>query len=205
MTLTNLSSSIHLHHTSLKNTQIPNLKQENLARRDVLIGFRIGVGVYGQSVIPSSSPTQQQSPSQSFPQTPSLQLKYRSHPQVLYKPIRTLVSRPKKTFTKNPKMVEFLVVDEIEIQHDGPVIFDVYMANGDHNIVGPELGVFAGSLVNMPFPRVGEEEVESKGSLELGISGLMIDIGAEECESVAVTLVPSLGAVVIGGLRIDAR
>ncbi|KAF5191943.1 hypothetical protein FRX31_018470, partial [Thalictrum thalictroides] len=59
-------------------------------------------------------------------------------------------------------------------------------------------------VVNMAFPCVsgsGDKgmDVKSKGNLELGITGLVEDIGAQHCDIVAVSLVPSLEPVVIRG------
>lgn len=124
------------------------------------------------------------------------------------KTVQVLVQRPKKLRSKSKKgnsTTEVLVVDGIEIHHDGPVKFDVYVAKAHNGVISSGLGEFAGSLVNMPFSRIGKDgiQVQGKGSLELGIGGLVRDIDAQDCDEIAVSLVPKLGEIKIDSIRIE--
>ncbi|XP_058096331.1 polyphenol oxidase, chloroplastic-like [Magnolia sinica] len=129
-------------------------------------------------------------------------------PRPLDSTIRALVQRPKKSRTKSEKddEVEVLFIDGIEIPHNGPVAFEVYVAapyGGD--FVGPDLGESAGSFLKLPHfhIRSSEDAQTKKFSLKLGISNLLEDIDAEGSEKVVVSLVPKVGEVAIGGIHID--
>ncbi|XP_058096722.1 polyphenol oxidase, chloroplastic-like [Magnolia sinica] len=129
-------------------------------------------------------------------------------PRPLDSTIRALVQRPKKSRTVSEKEdeVEVLVIDGIEIPHNGPVTFEVYVAapyGGD--FVGPDPGESAGSFMKLPHFHIhkkGDAE-KNKFSLKLGISKLIEDIDAEGSEKVVVSLVPKVGEVNIGGIHID--
>ncbi|XP_058096720.1 polyphenol oxidase, chloroplastic-like [Magnolia sinica] len=129
-------------------------------------------------------------------------------PRPLDSTIRALVQRPKKSRTKSEKEdeVEVLVIDGIEIAHNGPVNFEVYVAVPyGGNFVGPDLGESAGSFVKLPHSHIrkkGDAE-KKKYSLKLGISSLLEDIDAEGAEKLVVSLVPKDGEVNIGGIHID--
>ncbi|KAF5192248.1 hypothetical protein FRX31_018164 [Thalictrum thalictroides] len=211
---------VPLHHSTLETSQIPfmikSLKPIQTSnkkfthedpkviinrRRVIFISLGCGVRLYSQSLIGTAEPMLH-----------SLPFEFQPQPQIIDRAIRVLVSRPQEAVTKSgrgSKLFEVLVVDGIEVPYNEPVKFNVYIEKM-HNGVGPEFGVFAGSLVNMAFPCVGGSgekgmDVKSKGNLELGITGLVEDIGAQHCDIVAVSLVPSLGPVVIRGFRIEAR
>uniref|UniRef100_A0A6V7QWJ8 Polyphenol oxidase C-terminal domain-containing protein n=1 Tax=Ananas comosus var. bracteatus TaxID=296719 RepID=A0A6V7QWJ8_ANACO len=102
---------------------------------------------------------------------------------------------------------EVLVVEGIELDKDVAVKFDVYINAPDNEGVGPEASEFAGSFVQVPHKhkKGKKEKARMKTTLRLGITDLLQDIGAEDDESVLVTLVPRIGEglVKVGGLRID--
>ncbi|KAF9587411.1 hypothetical protein IFM89_002140 [Coptis chinensis] len=220
---TTISSTLFLHQALVDNDWITKLKpsiysikclkpiftswtqakQENpevINRRNVLMCLGFGTSLYGTSHL--ANPVS----SQTFPLS---ELGYQ--PLVVKKTVTTLVSRPKEVQTKseNDEVVEVLIVDGIQIPHNGPIRLKVYIAKARNGVVGSDLGQFAGSLINMPFTGVGvgeqRVEVKGKGILELGISGLIKDIGAQNCDMVAVSLVSTLGSVVIGGIQIATR
>ncbi|XP_010245323.1 PREDICTED: polyphenol oxidase C, chloroplastic-like [Nelumbo nucifera] len=122
-----------------------------------------------------------------------------SEPRLLDTAIRALIERPKMPPSGKSKRTETLVVYGIDIPKDGAVRLDIYVAKpqGD-SCVGPDLGAFAGSLVvDVARNLIGV------GRLELGLTGIMKEISAEESEKLVVTLVPTAGEVVIGGVRVD--
>ncbi|KAF2305141.1 hypothetical protein P3X46_033300 [Hevea brasiliensis] len=128
-----------------------------------------------------------------------------SFPLVLDKVIRTMVRRPKKSRSKQEKEEEeeILVVDGIELDRDAVVKFDVYVNDEDDLQSGPDNSEFAGSFVNVPH--VHKHGKKMKTCLRLGITDLLEDLGAEDDDSVVVTLVPKYGKgnVKIGGIKID--
>lgn len=128
-----------------------------------------------------------------------------SFPLILDKVISTVVKRPKKSRSKEDKEEEeeILVVDGIELERDAAVKFDVYVNDEDDSPSGPENSEFAGSFVNVPHAHKHGKKM--KTCLRLGITDLLEDLGAEDDDSVVVTLVPKCGngLVKIGGIKID--
>ncbi|KAG6641172.1 polyphenol oxidase, chloroplastic-like [Carya illinoinensis] len=125
-------------------------------------------------------------------------------PIVLDKVIRTVVARPKKSRSKKEKddEEEVLVVDGIEVERDVPVKFDVFINDEDDSPTGPGNTEFAGSFVSVPQQKKGKKK---KTRLRIGISDLLEDLGAEDDDSVVVTLVPRYGKgqATISGIKIE--
>ncbi|KAF2303370.1 hypothetical protein GH714_017514 [Hevea brasiliensis] len=128
-----------------------------------------------------------------------------SFPLVLDKVISTMVRRPKKSRSKKEKEEEeeILVINGIEFERDAVVKFDVYVNDEHDSPSGPDKSEFAGSFVNVPH--VHKHGKKMKTYLRLGITDLLEDLGAEDDDSVVVTLVPrnGKGHVRIGGIKIE--
>lgn len=127
-------------------------------------------------------------------------------PIVLDRVISTVVPRPKKSRSKKEKEEEeeVLVVDNIEFERDARVKFDVYINEDEDEMpIGPDNSEFAGSFVNVPHKHKHGKKM--KTSLRLGLTDLLEDLGAEDDDSVVVTLVPKFGKGLarIGGIKID--
>ncbi|MCL7037081.1 hypothetical protein MKW94_010504 [Papaver nudicaule] len=120
-------------------------------------------------------------------------------------PIRALITKPMVEKSMEGKGTYVLTVEGIEVQNDEPVRFDVFVAKpqgegGDQ--AGPEFGQFAGSLVDLARSR---RNSTAKGSLDLGISYLMKEIGATDCEALVVTLKPRSGEVSVCGVSVEYK
>ncbi|TXG47345.1 hypothetical protein EZV62_026639 [Acer yangbiense] len=126
-------------------------------------------------------------------------------PLVLDKVVSGLVRRPKKSRSKKEKEEEeeVLVIDNIEFERDAAVKFDVYV-NDEDEPIGPGNTEFAGSFVNVPHKHKHVGGKKMKTSFRLGLTDLLEDLGAEDDDSVVVTLVPKYGKglVTIGGIKI---
>ncbi|KAL5772484.1 hypothetical protein ACOSQ2_012408 [Xanthoceras sorbifolium] len=125
-------------------------------------------------------------------------------PLVLDKVVSTLVPRPRKSRSKKQKEEEeeVLVIDNVEFERDSAVKFDVYV-NDEDEPVGPGNTEYAGSFVNVPHKHKHGKKM--KTCFRLGLTDLLEDLGAEDDDSVVVTLVPKYGKglVRIGGIKID--
>ncbi|KAF8659019.1 hypothetical protein HU200_058863 [Digitaria exilis] len=95
-------------------------------------------------------------------------------------------------------VVEVLVVEGIEADGADFVRFDVYVNAMEHEKVSPGAREAAGSFVSLKQP--GMEVVQT--SMRVVLDEVMEDLGAEGDDSVTVTLVPVMGKVRIGGLRV---
>lgn len=120
--------------------------------------------------------------------------------------ISTEVRRPKKSRSKKEKEdeEEVLVIDGIQFDRNYPVKFDVYVNDDDDEPPSrPDKSEFAGSFVNVPHKKRGDNNIRT--CLRLGITDLLEDVGAEDDEIVVVTLVPKLGKglVTISGIKIE--
>ncbi|KAL5576783.1 hypothetical protein UlMin_018482 [Ulmus minor] len=122
----------------------------------------------------------------------------------LEKVISTTVARPRKSRSRKEKEEEeeVLVIDGIEFDRSVGVKFDVYVNDEDES--GPEKSEFAGSFVSVPHGNK-RGKTTLKTCLRLGITDLLEDVGAEDDESVVVTLVPKngKGLVTISGIKIE--
>ncbi|XP_060964353.1 polyphenol oxidase I, chloroplastic-like [Cannabis sativa] len=128
-------------------------------------------------------------------------------PITLDKTVTTVVARPKKSRSKLEKEdeEEVLVIQGIDYANNVPVKFDVYINDEDDDAVtGPEKSEFAGSFATVPHS-TDSGATNIKTELNLGITELLEDIGADDDDKVKVTLVPKSGKgkVKIDGIKID--
>ncbi|CAN6177533.1 unnamed protein product [Urochloa humidicola] len=114
--------------------------------------------------------------------------------------VSAAVTRPRRGNARGHQQheVEVLVVDGIEADGGDFVRFDVYVNAEEHEKVSPGAREVAGSFVSLKQP--GVEVV--KTSMRVALDEILEDLGAEGDDSVTVTLVPVMGKVRIGGLRI---
>ncbi|XVF87526.1 hypothetical protein PTKIN_Ptkin18bG0127200 [Pterospermum kingtungense] len=126
-------------------------------------------------------------------------------PIVLDQILSVNVPRPKKSRSKKEKEEEeeILVIDQIELDGDSFAKFNVYVNDEDDLTIGPDNTEFAGSFVHVPHKHKGAKKM--KTCLRLGLTDLLEDLGAEDDDSVMVTLVPKVakGNVKIGGIKIE--
>nr|CAB3470875.1 unnamed protein product [Digitaria exilis] len=94
--------------------------------------------------------------------------------------------------------VEVLVVEGIEADGADFVRFDVYVNAMEHEKISPGAREVAGSFVSLKQP--GIELVQT--SMRVVLDEVMEDLGAQGDDSMIVTLVPVMGKVRIGGLRV---
>ncbi|KAG9443226.1 hypothetical protein H6P81_014566 [Aristolochia fimbriata] len=126
-------------------------------------------------------------------------------PRPLTETIRVSVTRPKPSRTPSEKaaMAEVLFVDNIEILDPEPIRFDVYVNKVLQGSYTFGQGTFAGS-----FSRVRHNHHTTGGpnvmaGLQLGIQGILDNIGADADPNIAVNIVPRSGNVRIGGVHIE--
>ncbi|XP_057949157.1 polyphenol oxidase, chloroplastic-like [Malania oleifera] len=130
-------------------------------------------------------------------------------PKTLDKIVRVVVRRPRRRRSKKEKEEEeeVLVIENIEVERDVYVKFDVYVNDEEVGEGGRQPGAaeFAGSFVSVPHKHKHKHKKRMRTGLRLGISDVLEDLGAEEDESVVVTLVPRNGGgiVTIGGIKIE--
>ncbi|XP_062086808.1 polyphenol oxidase I, chloroplastic-like [Humulus lupulus] len=128
-------------------------------------------------------------------------------PITLDRTVTTVVPRPKRSRSKLEKEdeEEVLVIQGIDYANNVPVKFDVYINDEDDDaITGPDKSEFAGSFATVPHSaESGANNIKTE--LNLGISELLEDIGADDDDKVIVTLVPKsgMGKVKIDGIKID--
>nr|BAO79386.1 polyphenol_oxidase [Vitis labrusca x Vitis vinifera] len=126
-------------------------------------------------------------------------------PKALNSVIRVEVPRPKKSRSKKEKEdeEEVLLIKGIELDRENFVKFDVYINDEDYSVSRPKNSEFAGSFVNVPHKHM--KEMKTKTNLRFAINELLEDLGAEDDESVIVTIVPRAGGddVTIGGIEIE--
>ncbi|WRX21270.1 Polyphenol oxidase [Theobroma cacao] len=98
---------------------------------------------------------------------------------------------------------EILIIETIELERDSLVKFDVYVNDEDDLTIGPEYTELAGSFMNVPHKHKHEKRM--KICLRLRLTDLLEDLGAEDDDSVVVTLVPrkGKGVVTVGGIKIE--
>ncbi|WOL18823.1 polyphenol oxidase, chloroplastic-like [Canna indica] len=129
-------------------------------------------------------------------------------PVKLDSPVSATVKRPKVSRSGSEKEAEeeVLIVDGIEFDRDYFIKFDVFINATEGEGITPGASEFAGSFVNIQHKhKHSKKEKKLRTKLSLGISDLLEDIGAEDDDSVLVTIVPKAGKgkVSIGSLRID--
>ncbi|XP_020591295.1 polyphenol oxidase, chloroplastic-like [Phalaenopsis equestris] len=130
-------------------------------------------------------------------------------PVTLNKPVSATVKRPKKGRSQKEKEneEEVLLVEGIVVDRHEFVKFDVYINSSEEEKLRPSASEFAGSFVNLPHKHGhGKKVKDLKTNLRLGITDLLEDLGAEDDDSVVVTLVPRTengSKMKVGGLRIE--
>ncbi|CAL0309368.1 unnamed protein product [Lupinus luteus] len=121
--------------------------------------------------------------------------------------VTTVVKRPKKRRSKEEKEQEeeVLVIEGIQFEEHFGIKFDVYINDEDVGLGGPIKTEFAGSFVHVPHKHKHGKEKKIKTRQKFGITDLLEDLGAEDDESVLVTLVPMFkrGRVTIEGIKIE--
>lgn len=131
---------------------------------------------------------------------------YVTFPLVLDSVVSAVVKRPKKSRTKEEKedLEEVLVIEGIEFDRKTAVKFDVLINDEDDKVIRPENTEFAGSFVSVPHSHK-HKNMKMNTCFRLGLTDLLEDLGAEDDESVVVTLVPRFGngLVKIRGVKIE--
>ncbi|KAK1326802.1 hypothetical protein QJS10_CPA01g00878 [Acorus calamus] len=132
-----------------------------------------------------------------------------SFPIDLNKTVSVIVKRATRarSTAQKEEEEEVLVVEGIEFSRDEFVKIDVYVNSaGQEDSVSPGGRELAGSFVNVPHKhKHSKKEKLVTTKLRVGITDLLEDIGAEEDESILVSLVPRKGKskVKIGGVKIE--
>ncbi|CAL9158532.1 polyphenol oxidase, chloroplastic-like [Musa acuminata AAA Group] len=129
-------------------------------------------------------------------------------PVTLQSAVSTTVKRPKvsRSGKEKEEEEEVLIVEGIEFDRDYFIKFDVFVNATEGEGITPGASEFAGSFVNVPHKhKHSKKEKKLKTRLCLGITDLLEDIGAEDDDSVLVTIVPKAGKgkVSVAGVRID--
>ncbi|XP_049378238.1 polyphenol oxidase E, chloroplastic-like [Solanum stenotomum] len=131
----------------------------------------------------------------------------------LNKPISFCINRPTTSRSQKDKdeKEEVLIFKGLKYDTSKYISFDVFV-NEDENVNTDELDKveFAGSCVNLPHVHahnkkmdyVGDTNHTATATLQLAITELLEDIGLEDDETIAVTLVPKKGDISIGGVEI---
>ncbi|XP_058072659.1 polyphenol oxidase, chloroplastic-like [Magnolia sinica] len=127
-------------------------------------------------------------------------------PRALDSVIKIRIDRSKKSRSKKEKEdeEEVLVIDQIELERDTFVKFDVFINVEDENSTGPGSIEFVGSFVNVPHKR-GKNLAKLKTCFRVGITDVLDDLDADADDDVEVTIVPRQGkdVVSIGGIKIE--
>ncbi|KAG0448836.1 hypothetical protein HPP92_015887 [Vanilla planifolia] len=130
-------------------------------------------------------------------------------PVTLKKPVTATVKRPKKGRNKKEKEEEeeVIVVEGILFDRSAYVKFNVFINSSEEVKLRPSESEFAGSFVNVPHKHgQGKKHAMMTTNLRLGITDLLEDLGAEDDDSVKVTLVPvteNCSTLKISGIRIE--
>ncbi|KAL2931949.1 Polyphenol oxidase chloroplastic [Bienertia sinuspersici] len=128
-----------------------------------------------------------------------------SFPLPLDKVIRTQVSRPKKSRSKSEKdCEEEVLMIEIEVQRDDKYVkFDVYINDEDDGYPKNTQmkAEYAGSYVNVPHRHTHDDGNNNNNgaghkmttTLRLGLTSMIEDLGADDDDTINVSLVPRSG------------
>ncbi|KAA8540490.1 hypothetical protein F0562_024591 [Nyssa sinensis] len=125
-------------------------------------------------------------------------------PIILDKIVQVTITRPEKLRSRKDKEErdETLVIQDIVLDDSMFVKFDVLINNTCDKPVGPGYSEFAGRFTNLPHKHKNHGMTTT--SLRLGLTCLLEDLGAEDDDSLLVTLVPkSKSFVTIGDIKID--
>ncbi|CAH9096106.1 unnamed protein product [Cuscuta europaea] len=118
-------------------------------------------------------------------------------PVALDKVVQVKVARPKKSRTNQEKEdeEEILLIEGIEVSIDEYAKFDVYLNDEDEPEGGKEAAEYAGSFAHLPHKHKGSKKI--KTSLSLGLNEPLEDLGAEDDDTILVTLAPKVGGGVV--------
>ncbi|CAL0309367.1 unnamed protein product [Lupinus luteus] len=126
-------------------------------------------------------------------------------PLVLDSVVSIVVKRPRKGRSKKEKEEEeeVLVIEEVEIDRFFAVKFDVLINYEDDKVIKPDNTHLAGSFVSVPHSHKHKNK-KTNTYLRLALTDLLEDLGADDDDSVVVTLVPMFGKgkVRIRGIKI---
>ncbi|TKY71668.1 Polyphenol oxidase A1 [Spatholobus suberectus] len=175
-----------------QNNPTPNTSEGELPRRrNVLFGLGGLCGAVTLNNNPFAS---------AAPVPPPGQVNF-AFPLVLDSAVSAAVKRPNKSRSKKEKEEEeeVLVIEGIEFEGNAPVKFDVIInqEEDDIKLIRPNNTEFAGSFVSLPQLR----KKKILTSMRLGITDLLEELGADDDDSLVVTLVPRQGRVKIRGIR----
>lgn len=120
-------------------------------------------------------------------------------PVTLDKVVRVEVRRPRKNRTKEEKELEeeILLIEGIEVDANQYAKFDVYLNDdGENDPDGRyDKAEFAGSFAHLPYRQKNVQKTRT--SLSLGLNEAMEVLGAEDDDTILVTLAPNLGDGVV--------
>ncbi|KAK9164932.1 hypothetical protein Scep_000123 [Stephania cephalantha] len=120
----------------------------------------------------------------------------------------------------SPTNTTVLIVEDIKFDHQSPIRFDVYVTKPTESHHA-DLGELAGSFVNVPHgiahgvaghPRNTNAVLHKRAELRLGIGHVLKDLEhilegtgpSVDDDKLVITLVPRLGQVTVGGIRIES-
>lgn len=95
---------------------------------------------------------------------------------------------------------EVAIIDDIELDYEESVMFDVYINPSDADI-RTDMSNFCSSFMNVP--NGGRSIIDVKTRFVVGLTDLLDGIQADNDEYIVITLVPRKGNIKIGGLFID--
>ncbi|MED6156699.1 hypothetical protein PIB30_016855 [Stylosanthes scabra] len=119
--------------------------------------------------------------------------------------VSTVVKRPRRSRNRKEKNErEETLVLEIEFDRRLPIKFDVLLnEEEDSQFATPKNREFAGSFVNVSHTQKSSA-LKTELAYKIGITEKLIDLEADDDDSVVVTLVPQYGeGVVVKGIKID--
>ncbi|CAK9144950.1 unnamed protein product [Ilex paraguariensis] len=125
-------------------------------------------------------------------------------PVTLDRVVKVLVRRPRKLRNTREKEEEeeVLVIQGIEFDADKFVKFDVYINEEDETESTPKNTEFAGSFTHVRHPSGHSTKMVTQ--LRLGLNELLEELGAENDDTLLVTLVPRGESITtIGGIGIE--
>lgn len=175
------------HHISKIACSENTLEGEKLPhRRNVLLGLGGFCGAAVMSLNNKNIPFASAAPTPMFP-------------LVLDSAVSMVVKRPSKSRSKKQKEEEeeVLVIEGIEFEGNTHAKFDVIINADDYNEIRPDHTEFAGSFASLPH----SNNKKIVTSMSLGLTDLLEDLGADDDDSVVVTLVPRDGRVKIRAIK----
>lgn len=118
-------------------------------------------------------------------------------PVTLDKVVQVKVARPKKSRSAEEKEAEeeILLIEGIEVEIDKYAKFDVYLNDSDDPSGGKDKAEYAGSFAHLPHKHKGMKKIRT--TLSLGLNEPLEDLGAEDDDTILVTLAPKVGGGVV--------